>query len=156
MKAFIHFCTKYVFRTLHLASFAFLVGNIVVDYLFGKRTASMELTAKQAYTKLHIAASIVVIVSGLINMALLLVESKFKKDSHYKVWKLILWIKFFATLTLTPVLERVLPSTTDKELYCQQIRLVLITGTFLVSPFLRYYREKFLTKTLDNTNYKME
>lgn len=156
MKTILHFFTKYVFRALHLASFAFILGNLVVDYLFGRRTASMELDLKQAYTKLHIVSSIILIFSGLINMILLVLESKFKKDIHYKVWKQILILKFFASIAMTPVLDKILPASIDKEITGQQIRLVLVTGSFLISPFLRYYREKFLTKTLNNAETKLE
>lgn len=155
MKVLIHFITKYIFRALHLASFAFILGNLIVDYFFGKRTLETE-DIKHNYTKLHKYAGVIVIISGLVNMALLVAESKFKKDFHFNIWKGILWAKLFATLSMTPLLEKVFAESLNKETNCQQIRVLFLSLAFLSSPFLRYYREKFLTKTQDNTQTKLE
>lgn len=143
------FLTKYMFRAVHLATFALIFGNITLDYYLDKRSSHLSADLRQTYIKIHIISSVALVVSGLVNMIILVKENKFKKDLAYNVWKSILMFKFFATLTLTPILERAVPNYLHKEDDIRKIRLTVVIGLFLVSPFLRYFREKFLSSSND-------
>lgn len=130
-----------------MATMAFVFGNITYDYYFGRRALGMDLGVKNMHTKVHILSSIILIISGIVNMVILAKESKFVRDMSYKAWKMLLYLKFFLTLALTPLLEKVLiPNSMDKEEICFKIRFYMVLGLFLVSPFVRYFREYYMTK----------
>jgi putative copper export protein len=146
------FITKYVFRTLHMGSFAILAGNFFMDYLFGMRSQNISNEQRKLFKWINIIMGIVLILSGLISMIILIVDNKFMKTFSYEVWKKLLILKFFLTLSLTPLLERFIPliyqtkSETESELVFK-IRFFIILLLFFLSPFLRYYRESYLIKT---------
>jgi hypothetical protein len=106
----------------------------------------------------------VLILSGLINMILLIVEKKFVKDFHYEVWKKSLIAKFCITILLTPVLEKIVNIFTSDEVKIDdislKIRFPFMFLLFLASPFLRYYREHYLTREKEQSiielNYYIE
>jgi hypothetical protein len=149
----IFYIAKYLFRTLHMASFAFIFGNIFIDNLFGKRLIAAG--DERTYKLYHISSSVVLIVSGLINMIILIKENKYVKDFSFQIWKKLLVTKFVLSLLLTPLLEKILPiqkfTNNSTDVYFK-IRLYLILGMFLISPFLRFYREYKLKKMVIKEN----
>ena len=79
------FLTKYIFRTLHMASFAILFGNYALDYLFGQR--HIEKINKRGFSILFHSSSAILLISGLINMIILVKENKYvKKISISLFW----------------------------------------------------------------------
>ena len=140
MAGIIMFIIKYVFRSLHLLSFALIFGNVCYDFYFGKRFAKVEGDAKLAI----IASSVILIISGLVNMILLIVEQKYEKTSSYNLWKRLIILKFFLTFSLTPLLEKIFKLVGANEESCPNVRLGIMVILFLMSPFLRYYREQNL------------
>jgi len=151
--------TKYIFRTIHMGSYAMIFGNMALDFFFGQRSKSLESSEKSKFLLLHIASSILLLLSGLINMIILVVENKYSKNKAYAVWKYLLMTKFFFTLVLTPLLEKFLPLNffTSKNLNSitfeekSQIYFKVRFGTtlvlFLISPFLRFLREYSMNPT---------
>jgi hypothetical protein len=140
------FVTKYIFRTLHIATYGLIFGNLVFDYFFGSR--SIRKTDKNYYKFFHILSSVILMVAGVINMIILIKENNYVKNIYYEVWKKILILKVLLTLGLTPILEKIIPTSlvpkNDTAYFFLKIRLVITTVLFLVSPFLRYWRESFL------------
>jgi hypothetical protein len=136
-----YFLIKYIFRTLHMGSFGIIFGNFIYDYLFGKRIAGVSDDLKKPLNGVHVASCIVLIISGIVNMVLLYIENRFVKNGAYEFWKKAIITKLAFTLSLTPILDVVIP---DKET-AFKIRVGGVLGLFLVSPFLRYYREYYLS-----------
>jgi uncharacterized membrane protein len=143
MVGVVFFSIKYIFRTLHMISFALIFGNACYDIYFGKRFPKLQ----GATLALNIISSLVLIISGLINMILLIVEKKYEKDSSYQLWKRILIGKFFLTLLLTPLLDKSFNLLNLDVENVPNVRFSLMTLMFLVSPFLRFYREYYLLPT---------
>jgi hypothetical protein len=143
-----------------MASFAFIFGNLVFDHMWGVR--SILKVDKKSYTIFHVASCITLMISGLINMIILVKTNNYIKNLAYAVWKNILIGKFILTLALTPILEKIVPSgaftqnpnvasdnTKNGNIYFK-IRLTVVIMLFLFSPFLRYYRESFLKAEIKN------
>lgn len=131
------FSVKYLFRTLHMGTYALIFGNMAFDYMFGKRT----LQDKRQYTFIHIISCVVLMLSGLINMIILVKDNQYVKNLSYQTWKYVLMLKFFLTLSLTPLLEKLYTGTSE-ELF--KIRFSLTVLLLLLSPLLRYFRESNL------------
>jgi len=72
-------------------------------------------------------------------MIILVVENKCTKNADYKIWKNLLIFKFFASLSLTPLLKKIFPFMAKEQLL--QARVFIVIPLFLTSPFLRYFRE---------------
>lgn len=140
------FLTKYIFRALHMGAFAIFFGNYLLDYLFGKREVTSEFSKK--YSIIFHSSTVILLVSGLINMIILVKENKFVKNTAYKIWKNILIGKFCLTLALTPLLEKIIPvkDVANPHLVHMRIRIFLMIVMFLISPFARFYRESYLIK----------
>ena len=148
----VFYVTKYLFRVLHIGSFGLIFGNMLMDHLFGKRVLE---TNQKGYTLLHVTTCIVLMVSGLVNMILLIKEVRYVKNTSYEIWKKLIIAKFFLSLALTPLLEKVVPSsilikqsasTTEISQAYFKLRLSLVLGMFFLSPFLRFFREYNLIK----------
>jgi hypothetical protein len=155
------YVTKYLFRVLHIGSFGLIFGNMLMDHLFGKRVLE---TNQKEYTILHVSTCIVLMVSGLVNMILLIKENKYVKNMSYELWKKLVIAKFFLSFALTPILEKVVPSTmlvgqsastADVSKAYFKIRLYLVLGMFFLSPFLRFFREYNLVKGDGQTSGKV-
>ena len=140
---YVMFGVKYFFRFLHMISFAILFGNITYD-LFVKRRVTSNDKIKGKTESLNTLFYVVAIVSGLVNMILLIIEKKFEKDFNYGVWKKSLIVKFFLTLLITPLLDWLISigvQGADKiELVAIPIKFAIMFLFTLGSPFLRYYR----------------
>ena len=138
------FLLKYFMRCLHLLTFAYLFGHVSYDLYFGKRFPS--LTGNNLAST--VSFIVVLIISGIINMILIIIEKKFEKDNHYQIWKKILIAKLFITIFLTPLLEKIVNIFTSNASIIDdislKIRFPLMFLLFLSSPFLRYYREHYL------------
>ena len=131
------FSVKYVFRSLHMLTFAFIFGNACYDFYFGRRFSTLTGSA----LTFNITSSLVLIISGFINMLLLIFENRYEKTSSYQLWKNLLITKFFLSFLLTPLLEKSLKVVGMNESKASDIRLFLMGVLFLISPFLRFYRE---------------
>jgi len=148
------FAFKYFFRTLHMASFAILFGNFTLDAYFGERT--VRKIQKKEFSIISHSAAAILLISGFINMIILIKENKYLKNFAYTLWKYILIIKFVFTIAITPLLEKILPlnmvatnleiNTNIKPLMYFKIRLTMILIIFLLSPFTRYLREGYMIK----------
>ena len=144
MSNFVLHVMKYIFRSLHISTFGLLFGNMLTDYFFNQKMISpMD---EKSYKLLMMFSGIILMGSGLINMILLIVENKYLKNPAYKIWKNLLIIKFFIALTLTPLIEK-LPFIEKENI--SKIRVYVVLGSFLLSPFLRFFRE---TNLISNKN----
>jgi uncharacterized membrane protein len=125
-----------------MASFAIFFGNYLIDLSFGKRNITNSVNKK--IDIIFHTSSAVLMISGLVNMIILVKENKYLKNSAYKLWKNLIIGKFFLSIMLTPLLEKVVRIDTPGVHW--KIRLSIVMSLFLMSPFLRYFREYYLTK----------
>jgi hypothetical protein len=144
---------KYIFRVFHIGSFALIFGNLFVDYLFEQRSKTISATDRSNYVLLHISSSVLLMISGLVNMIILIYENKYAKNTSYTIWKYLLIFKFFMSLVLTPLLEKILPlnyfteknvntlTIEDKSRIYFKVRVGVTLALFLISPLLRFLRE---------------
>ena len=137
MKAMIFNIIKYIFRSLHISAFGILFGNMCIDYYYGSRI--IEFKEEKSYKITMMLSGIILIAAGLINMIILVVDNKYTKNRDYQIWKNLLIFKFFASLGLTPLIEKVFPFLNKEQLL--QARVYILIPLFFLSPFLRYFRE---------------
>ena len=132
-------------------SFAILFG-FVSFILFLKNNYDEDLLSKQK--TLNILFYVIVMISGLVNMILLVKEKKYEKDSQYKVWKVSFIIKLFLTLLITPILESLISigvkTQGEIDTYAVPIKFTIMLIFILGCPFLRFYREYYLTSGIDS------
>lgn len=131
-------------RSLHVLTYAYVFGHVSYDLYFGKRFPSLTGANLAATTSFMV----VLILSGLTNMILLIFEKKFEKNTQYEIWKKTLIAKLFITIFLTPLLEKIVNIFTSDEAKIDdislKIRFPLMFLLFLISPFLRYFREHYM------------
>lgn len=147
------FIMKYIFRFLHMLSFAILFGFTSYDLFLNTKVNKDEYLISKQKT-LNILFFVIVMISGLVNMILLVKEKKYEKDTPYNIWKISLMIKFFLTLLITPILESLISigvqTQTEIDSYAVPIKFTIMLIFILGSPFLRFYREYYLTSGLDS------
>lgn len=150
---YLFFSLKYIFLFIHIFSFAMIFGNVSYDLFIKKRIESTD-PDRSTYIVLSITFSVLIIISGLVNMILLIVEKKFIKDMHYEVWKKSLITKFILTIFLTPALEGLISLGIDNkdnvDYIAIRIRFSIMLIFVLGSSFLRYYRETFMKSELES------
>jgi hypothetical protein len=142
------FGLKYSFRLFHIFAFAMVFGNVSYDLFIKRRVAGVDPN-RGVHLGLNILFYVLIIISGLVNMILLVIEKKFTKDFHYELWKKSLIVKFILTLFVTPILEALISiSVKDQDRIdsiALPIKFTLMFIFTLASPFLRFYREYYLT-----------
>ena len=133
-----------------MASFAFIFGNLLFDKFLGTRV--INTIDRKSYSLFYISSCLILMVSGLINMILLIKENKYQKDKWYQIREKILILKFVFTFLLTPVLEKIFPirlfvdisadsnkNNSDVSNFYFNIRFYVVLIIFLLSPFLRFF-----------------
>lgn len=141
------FSLKYFFRITHIFSFAMVFGNVSYD-LFIKPRLAINDPEKGKLNALMITFYVLIIISGLVNMILLIVEKKFTKDKNYEIWKKSLIVKFIITIFITPALEGLISLGVKDEDKVNSIATPIKFSVMLIfvlgSSFLRYFRETFM------------
>ena len=149
-----YFIKKYIFRLILMVSFAFIFGNVSYD-IFISRRLPLDLNEKdlnnihlnKIYLGLTVTFAILLIISGLINMILLVIEKKFVKDSNYSLWKIILVVKTCITIFLTPILDwfiGLFSTIENTDMISLKIKFTFMLILTFISPFLRFFREYYL------------
>lgn len=158
MSILFSFC-RYVFRCLHLLGFSMIFGNLFHDSLFLPRFP--EENTK--YFQINLIFQICLIVSGFINFLLIIYSNKYKKNFHYELWKIFIFVKLILAVLITPIFEICLELIFKENkllINTKALRLYVYLGIILLSIFLRYYREQFLfieTKNYpEDRNYVIE
>ncbi len=140
MKGIIFYFSKYIFRLLHITTYGLIFGNIFYDFVFGKRIDNIG-DNRSKYVIIHVASSVILMISGFVNMVILVKENNYKKNTFYQIWKKLLIWKFLISFTLTPMLDKFIK---DQSL-CFKIRVYVVCILLIISPFLRFFREYCLT-----------
>jgi len=144
------FLIKYIFRLIHITSYGVFSALLINQFLSDSNKFQLNQT-------FNILLGIAFLLSGLINMIILINENKFLKDKNFKIWKYILYLKFISFIFLTPVFDKfILPLlyNNSENTFKLKIKykLVFFGIGLLLSPFARFYREKYLKKENKNFN----
>ena len=146
------FLLKFIFRFIHVFSYAIVFGNVCYDIFIKERITGTD-NKKGIYLSLNILFYILIIISGLVNMILLIIEKKFTKDFYYEVWKKSLIVKFFLSLFVTPLLEALISIGIKENDEVNRIAIPIKFSLMLIftlwSNFLRYFREYYMTSTVE-------
>lgn len=132
------FIIKYIFRLIHISSYGIFCALLFNEYIVS--TSNIQIS-KIFYISLGLALSI----SGIINMIILLKENNFEKDKRYNFWKFLLYFKFIGFLFLTPLFDKLLYSDENPKIK-KYSRGLFFLFALILSPFARFYREKYLIK----------
>lgn len=146
---------KYLSRLIHISIYGFY-SSLMINELwliifknFDKNNSLVNFIPK----KYNILLGILITISGILNIIILCKENKYLKNKEFKFWKLMLYFKFFCFLMLTPLLDKlILPKHNNDtsnmlnnniSIYTRFLFFVMI---ILISPYIRFYREKYLVK----------
>ena len=134
-------------------SFAMLFGNVSYDLFIANRTNASD-PKKGTESGLNHLFYTMIIISGLTNMLLLIYEKKYIKDFQYELWKKSLIIKTIVTILISPLLEVIISLSVKEEDQISSvagpIRFSVMLLMTMGSPFLRFYREYFMTAPQDS------
>jgi hypothetical protein len=83
-----------------MLSTAILTGTIVMNYFFDTSSALKE---NPLYKRLHMSASIILLITGLANIFLIKGRKKIKPE--HKIWVKFFQVKFFLVFLLTPLIN---------------------------------------------------
>lgn len=145
---------KYLNRLVHLFAFMFLFSENVVEYYFNhsgivNKVVSINRTRPFYMTNLFL--SVVLTFSGLLSFFFTISENKYRRNTNYSFYKSLILLKVFLTIFITPALEKIMTpfsivmKTGKVDTYCSNIRLFVTLFMIMISPFLYYFREHYLT-----------
>jgi hypothetical protein len=120
----------------------FLVGTIVLNYLFGTNSSLRE---EPGFIAVNVALGLMVFVSGLINM--ILVKKGKTLSGSQVLWRHALEAKFVGSLFLTPLIEPLVEWLAGEEGNPAQIRskiqFYLVVSMLFSSVATKMFREDF-------------
>lgn len=144
------FLLKYIFRLLHIGSYGVFSAILLNDILIQDSESKIsKLMTKREF----ILLALTLMISGFVNMIILIKENKFKKSKSLTFWKYLLYIKFCLFLLLTPFFERIIlpliikdSENTDYTHVKANFKFMFFTIALIISSFTRFYRETYLIK----------
>ncbi len=137
--SFLLFIIKYIIKTIHILSFGLMVGNVSYDIYFGKK-----LDKHPEFKVFAIVFNLLLIFSGLFTYLIIVYENKYQNSTQYNIYRGITLIKLIITTLITIMVQYYSSLAT--------LIFALYTISFLISPFLRFYREH-LVPTEKNEKY---
>ena len=136
---------KGIFRqflhALHLTAFSFLLGNIIMDFLFGKKGFTKEdfILLGKSYSY----AWITIIVTGIWQIMVISKQHNYVKNKKYMTWVYILIVKTTLALITAYGLEiiaKFIPFN-YRRYFLKYGRLICFFLLFLISGLNREWRE---------------
>jgi hypothetical protein len=126
------FIVKYIIKLIHILSFGLMVGNVSYDIYFGNK-----LINHPEFIVFAKVFNILLIFSGLVTYLIIVYENKYQNSTQYNIYRAITLIKLVITIIITIMVQ-----------YYSSLPIlifVLYTVCFFISPFLRFYREHFVS-----------
>ncbi len=147
----VHLAIKYIFRLFHIGSYGIFSAFLLGDYMIPDGNVKLSKLVSGGF---HALLGIILLASGLINMIILIIENKYVKDGNTKIWKYLLYAKVSLLLFLTPLYDKIVAPffgvNSEKDLI--NAKLLFFTLALLLSPFTRYFREKYLVKHVEESD----
>lgn len=141
---------KSVCHVIHLIGFSFILGNMIMDNVFGKR----QLQSNQYSTIgwLYLGAWLSLIVTGTANIMLFIIEYRYKYTKAFSTWIKCLLMKAIITIIMAFFIEYIIGlfvHGAQKKAVVNIVRIVLFFITFFLSHFTREMRENKLIPTIN-------
>lgn len=136
---------KGIFRqflhALHLTAFSFLLGNIIMDFLFGKKGFTKEdfILLGKSYSY----AWITIIVTGIWQIMVISKQHNYVKNKKYMTWVYILVLKTILALITAfglEIIAKFIPLN-YRRYFLKYARLICFFLLFLISGLNREWRE---------------
>ena len=133
---------KQVVHSIHLTAFAFLGGNLLMDFLFGKR--KYEASQYPLLSRYYTIAWLSIIVTGIVQIILVSKQGRYVNDSKFSKWIKILLFKtiltFFAAFGVELIVKLAIPEANRREIL-KIVRVILFLVLFYISGYSREFRE---------------
>ena len=128
-------------HALHLTAFSFLLGNIIMDNLFGKKGFKKEdfILLGKCYSY----AWLTIIVTGIWQIMVISKQHNYIKNKNYMTWVYILIVKTLLALITAYCLEfiaKFIPQN-SRRLFLKYSRLICFFALFIISGINREWRE---------------
>lgn len=140
---------KSICHIIHLIGFSFILGNLIMDNIFGKRR--LEEGQYSTIGWLYLGAWLSLIITGTTNIMLLIIEHRYKYTKVFGVWIKWLLIKAIITIIMAFFIESIIGLFTygaQKKQIINITRTILFCLTFLLSHYTREMRENKLIPTI--------
>ncbi len=143
-------------HALHLTAFSFLLGNIIMDYLFGKKGFTKEdfILLGKSYSY----AWITIIVTGIWQIMVISKQHNYVKNNKYMTWVYILIVKTTLALITAYGLEiiaKFIPFN-YRRYFLKYARLICFFLLFLISGLNREWRETQLVHKKNKKDKEIE
>jgi len=130
------------FQIIHLTAFSFILGNLIMDYIFGKKGFSQEdfILLKKCYIYFWILISL----SGVLLMLMIILQHNYNQNNEkFNQYKYFFKIKIVLTLITAFGLEFIGKFLEDglKRYFLRYSRLIGFIILFVISVFQRQFRE---------------
>eukprot|EP01017_Pseudomicrothorax_dubius_P024033 TRINITY_DN2557_c0_g1_i2.p1 TRINITY_DN2557_c0_g1~~TRINITY_DN2557_c0_g1_i2.p1 ORF type:complete len:180 (+),score=41.33 TRINITY_DN2557_c0_g1_i2:61-540(+) len=132
-----HGVIKYLGRLFHIAPVMFVSGKIICDYLLSPTYGSYS-TGLSVFFALN---GILLIISGFANIYIL--KAKEKLRNRFGVWVGLTHLKLLISLIFFTPIAKFVGSKLEAESTVLAIQFYIIVVFFIISPFLRFYRERY-------------
>ena len=128
-------------HALHLTAFSFLLGNIIMDFLFGKKGFTKEdfILLGKSYSY----AWFTIIATGIWQIMVISKQHNYIKNKNYMTWVYILIVKTLLALITAYGLEIIAKFIPQKSrrLFLKYSRLICFFLLFIISGINREWRE---------------
>ena len=143
-------------HALHLTAFSFLLGNIIMDFLFGKKGFTKEdfILLGKSYSY----AWITIIVTGIWQIMVISKQHNYVKNKKYMTWVYILIVKTTLALITAYGLEiiaKFIPFN-YRRYFLKYGRLICFFLLFLISGLNREWRETQLVHKKNKKDKEIE
>ena len=147
---------RQILHLIHLTCFAFILGNMINDYFFGKR--KYEKSQYPLLGKLYTYSWLGMIITGIWQIMVISKQHNYIKNKKYITWvKLVFFKTVFGLISaygLELFVKLFIPSD-YKKITLNYLRISCFLILFVMSGIIREYRETQLKKK-DNKEINKE
>ena len=147
---------RQILHLIHLSCFAFILGNMINDYIFGKRR--YEKSQYPLLGRVYTFAWLGMIVTGIWQIMAISFQHNYVKNKKYMTWiKLLLFKTVFALISAygLELFVKIFVPSNYKKIILNYLRISCFLILFVISGIVREYRETQLRKK-DNKQVNKE
>lgn len=133
---------KQIVHTIHLIGFAFLLGNLIMDNVFGRRELKKEMLPLLG--RLYTLSWISLIITGIIQVILITKQFNYVYNSKFGTWIKMILVKTLITIITAFCIEAIVKISVPSEKrrnILKVARIILFCILFFISGFSREFRE---------------
>lgn len=133
---------KQIAHTIHLMGFAFLLGNLIMDNVFGRRELKKEMLPLLG--KLYTISWVSLIITGVLQVVLITKQFNYIYNSKFGTWIKMILVKTLITIItafcIEGIVNAVVPAEKRRNIL-KVVRIALFCILFFISGFSREFRE---------------